>query len=75
MTDEVMGNCAICDREIRSSRLKAKKIDGLWVCGFGCMLKIKNERRKWVPGNWAELCRIQSLYEEHKKAERKTKAG
>ena len=71
MTDEIIAICVVCNQKIEKGKLSAKKIDGLWVCGLGCMDKFFEEKKKWRPENWGELCKLQAFYEERKRTEKK----
>ena len=61
--------CVVCNKKIKEDNLKAKKLDGLWVCSSNCLSKFQKEKKKWTPEEWDELCKMQASYEERKRAE------
>ena len=69
MTDGIIGNCVVCNQKIKKEKMTAKRIDDLWVCGLGCRNKFLKEKRRWIPKNWVELCKMQAIYEERKRTD------
>lgn len=55
--------CVICRKKIEEDKVTAEMVDGLWLCGDVCKDKFLNEKKKWTPNRWDELCQL--LYEEH----------
>ncbi len=64
MANETVEICAICDKEIPKGKMTATKIDGLWVCGFGCISKFQKGKKKWTSGEWEELRERQTSFEQ-----------
>ena len=58
-----LGICVMCRKKIEEDKITAKKIDGLWLCSTVCEDNFLNEKKKWTPARWDELCQL--LYEEH----------
>ena len=67
--EETVGICVVCNRNVKKDKLASRQIDGLWVCSSGCIDKFLKEKKKWIPENWEQLCRMQALYEERKRTE------
>lgn len=61
--------CAVCNRNIRKDSLGTRNIDGLCVCSLNCADRFLEEKKKWTTSEWDELCKMQALYEERKRAE------
>ena len=61
--------CVVCNKNIKEDELKARNIDGIWVCSSNCLSKFRKEKKKWAPEKWDELCKMQASYEERKRAE------
>lgn len=66
---ENMRICFVCNSNMKYDEPKARKIDGLWVCGSNCLSKFEKEKKKWTPEEWGGLCKMQASYEELKRAE------
>ena len=62
----ILGICVMCKKKIKVDMVSAKKVDGLWLCGAGCIDKFLKEKKKWTPAGWDELCHLQVLYEERR---------
>ena len=61
--------CVVCNKKVKRDKLKAMKIDGFWICGSNCIDKFLKAREMWNPKGWDEVCKMQMLYEERKRAE------
>ena len=67
--NENKGICTVCNKTIKNNNLRAKKIDGLWLCSDSCIDEFLKEKKNWTPKEWAALCSMQVLYEERKRLE------
>ena len=72
IANENIGICTVCNKKIKNDDLIARKIDGVWLCGYSCIEKFLEEKKMWTPNDWGELCKLQILYEERKRAEIKS---
>ena len=63
------GICVVCNRNIKKDSLATRNIDGLCVCSLNCADKFLKEKNKWTSKEWDELCKMQALFEERKRAE------
>ena len=61
--------CVVCNRNIKKDNLSSRHIDGLCLCSLNCVDKFLEEKKKWTAKEWDELCKMQALYEERKRAE------
>lgn len=66
---ENLGICVVCNRNIKKDSLATRNIDGLCVCSLDCADKFLEEKKKWTSREWDELCKMQALFEERKRAE------
>lgn len=66
---ENIGVCTVCNKNMKKANLRARKIDGLWLCGHGCTDKFLQEKKKWPSKEWNKLCQMQALYVEQKQAD------
>ena len=71
-TDEIVGLCAVCGKEVTKGKATAIKRDGLWICGLGCGGKYNKEKKKWDPEKWNELQQRQALYDQRQLTERES---
>lgn len=55
--------CVMCRKRIEGNKVTARQIDGLWLCSTVCKDNFLNEKKKWTPARWDELCQL--LSEEH----------
>ena len=69
IVDENIRICVVCRKNIKKDKLSARKIEGFWVCSSHCTNKFLKEKKMWTPKEWGELCKMQALYEERKRAE------
>lgn len=61
MSDEIIGICAICGRDIKKGGGRDKDT-GLCYCPFRCVRKFQQEKKKWTTQQIAELQQKQEDY-------------
>lgn len=69
MEDEIIHVCAVCYRGITRDNPAARNVDGFWACSSSCGSKLMKEKQMWTTREWHELCKMQELFEERKRAE------
>ena len=66
---EIVHICAVCYRGIKMDSSEARNVDGFWACSSSCSGKLLKEKKMWTDREWNELCKMQELFEERKRAE------